>query len=397
MFLTEVRRHNDEELHAWAISLLTDLKDAGTTFTAHYIGYGQWTFGDENEFKDNRIILKNLFSKTGTTIIFCFDFTIEDNRKDIIQAMEEKKDAKLIWIGAEKDPFDHPRINCVFWPADMLLQNKQYKNFGDVEKEPSEQRHWISTSLGIRPHRIYMASLLKGMDLDKHGDLRIKTVSRSGKKSPLVSEALAQGNGNAPDNTPTLPLYVKDNWKLSKEIENISEESSKGYQELIKRKWWGSSLFLFSHYMALGFNQNNNAANFDKNLRHLYKDKTLEVVNETSHGYEPVFITEKFINAVIGLNLVIMNGPAGTVKLLEDLGWNSCRHVVNHDYDDITDPILRCEKAIRLNSKLFSDPAYCNKSWQDNLNILHDNSKWARDHLYNQILKNCEQQFKEVA
>jgi len=397
MFLTEVRRHNDEELHAWAISLLTDLKDAGTTFTAHYIGYGQWTFGDENEFKDNKIILKNLFSKTGTTIIFCFDFTIEDNRKDIIQAMEEKKDAKLIWIGAEKDPFDHPRINCVFWPADMLLQNKQYKNFDDVEKEPSEQRHWISTSLGIRPHRIYMASLLKGMDLDKHGDLRIKTVSRSGKKSPLVSEALAQGNGNAPDNTPTLPLYVKDNWKLSKEIENISEESSKGYQELIKRKWWGSSLFLFSHYMALGFDQNNNAANFDKNLRHLYKDKTLEVVNETSHGYEPVFITEKFINAVIGLNLVIMNGPAGTVKLLEDLGWNSCRHVVNHDYDDITDPIMRCEKAIRLNSKLFSDPAYCNKSWQDNLNILHDNSKWARDHLYNQILKNCEQQFKEVA
>jgi len=397
MFLTEVRRHNDEELHAWAISLLTDLKDVGTTFTAHYIGYGQWTFGDENEFKDNKITLKNLISKTGTTIIFCFDFTIEDNRKDIIQAMEEEKDAKLIWIGAEKDPFDHPRINCVFWPADMLLQNKQYKNFDDVEKEPSEQRHWISTSLGIRPHRIYMASLLKGMDLDKHGDLRIKTVSRSGKKSPLVSEALAQGNGNAPDNTPTLPLYVKDNWKLSKEIENISEESSKGYQELIKRKWWGSSLFLFSHYMALGFNQNNNAANFDKNLRHLYKDKTLEVVNETSHGYEPVFITEKFINAVIGLNLVIMNGPAGTVKLLEDLGWNSCRHVVNHDYDDITDPIMRCEQAIRLNARLFSDPTYCNKLWQDNLNILHDNSKWARDHLYNQILKNCEQQFKEVA
>ena len=40
MFLTEVRRHNDEDLHAWAKSLLTDLKNAGTTFTAHYIGYG---------------------------------------------------------------------------------------------------------------------------------------------------------------------------------------------------------------------------------------------------------------------------------------------------------------------------------------------------------------------
>ena len=243
MFLTEVRRHNDQELHAWAISLLTDLKDAGSMFTAHYIGYGQWTLGDENEYKDNIINLKNLISKTGKTIIFCFDFTLEDNKKAIVQEMEENKDAELLWIGAEKDPFDHPRIKSVFWPADMLLQNKQYKKFDDVEKEPSEQRHWISTSLGIRPHRIYAASLLKGLGFDETGDLRIKTVSRSGKKSPLVSEALAQGNGNAPDGIPTLPIYVENKWRMSKEIKDISSESNKGYQELIKRKWWGCSLF----------------------------------------------------------------------------------------------------------------------------------------------------------
>jgi hypothetical protein len=385
MFLTEVRRHNDQELYAWACSLLVNLKDKGDFFSAHYLGYGQFTL-DRNE---------KLISYTNTTIIFCFDYLLEDTRKHILEEIEKNKDARLIWIGAEKDPYDHPRITNIFWPADLLLQNKEYQKFDDVKKEPSNETHWISTSLGTRPHRIYMASLLKGMKLDRHGDLRIKTVSSSGKKSSLVSEELAAGNGNAPDNTPTLPLYVKDKWKLSKEIENISEESSKGYQELIKRKWWGSSLFLYSHYLALGWNENNNALNFDKNLRHLYKDKTLEVVNETMHGYNPIFVTEKFINAVIGLNLVIMNGPAGTVKLLEDLGWNSCRHVVNHDYDDITDPIMRCEQAIRFNSKLFSDPAYCNKVWQENLNILHDNSKWARDHLYNQILKNCEQQFKE--
>jgi hypothetical protein len=387
MFLTEVRRHNDQELYDWAGLMLADLKDEGKIFSAHYLGYGQFTL-DRNE---------NLISSSGTTIIFCFDFTLEDTRKNIIKEVEKNKDVRLLWIGAEKDPFDHPRIKSVFWPADMLLQNKQYKKFDDVEKEPSEQRHWISTSLGIRPHRIYAASLLKGLGFDETGDLRIKTVSRSGKKSPLVSEALAQGNGNAPDGIPTLPIYVENKWRMSKEIKDISSESNKGYQELIKRKWWGSSLFLFSHYMALGFNQNNNAANFDKNLRHLYKDKTLEVVNETSHGYDPIFVTEKFMNAVIGLNLVIMNGPAGTVRLLEDLGWNSCRHVINHDYDDIKNPIMRCEQAIRLNSKLFGDPAYCNKLWQDNLNILHDNSKWARDHLYNKILKKCKGQVEEIA
>ena len=239
--------------------------------------------------------------------------------------------------------------------------------------------------------------MLKGLGLDETGDIRIKTVSRSGKKSPLVSEALAQGNGNAPDGITTLPLYVENKWKLSKEIKDISEESNKGYEKLIQRKWWGSSLFLFSHYMALGFNQNNNAANFDKNLRHLYKDKTLEVVNETSHGYDPVFVTEKFMNAVIGLNLIIMNGPAGTVRLLEDLGWNSCRHVINHDYDGIENPIVRCEEAIRLNFKLFSDSEYCNNVWKENIGILKDNSVWAREHLYNKILKNCQDRIKELA
>ena len=405
MFLTEVRRYNDDDLFNWAVSLLASLKDKD--FIAHYIGYGQFTLAVDEHFND----LKYSLTKN-KTIVFCYDYILDDVRKRIVDEMEKNKDATLIWIGAEKDPFDHPRIKNIFWPGDMLLQNKEYQKFDNVEKDPSNEKHWISTSLGSRPHRIYMASLLKGMKLDKHGELRIKMAenvlplpvdaSQSFCKQKLLN--VRDPANQVPLGLPTfnfnksvLSSYVKDKWKLSKEIENISEESSQGYQELIKRKWWGSSIFLYKHYMALGQDQHNNALNFDRHLRHLYKDKTLEVVNETMHGYNPIFVTEKFINAVIGLNLVIMNGPTGTVRLLEELGWNSCRHVVNHDYDDITDPIMRCEQAIRLNARLFSDPAYCNKLWQDNLNILHDNSKWARDHLYNQILKNCEQQFKEVA
>jgi hypothetical protein len=387
MFLTQVRRSNDQELYDWARSIVTELRNKGKIFSAHYLGYGQFTLDSHD----------NLISSKGTTIIFCFDYTLEDTRKKIINEVEKNEDVELLWIGAEKDPFDHPRIKSVFWPSDMLLQQREYQKFNDVSKEPSKQKHWISTSLGIRPHRIYMASLLKGMDLDKHGDLRCKTVSKSNKNSSLVSEELAQGNNNAPDNIPTLALYVKDKWKLTTEIEDISEKSSKGYEKLVTRKWWGSSLFLYSHYMALGLNENNNAANFDKNLRHLYKDKTLEVVNETSHGYDPVFVTEKFINAVIGLNLVIMNGPAGTVKLLEKLGWNSCRHVINHDYDDISNPIMRCEQAVKLNLKLFSDSEYCNNLWHDNIEILKRNSDWARNHLYHKILRSCESEVKKLA
>jgi hypothetical protein len=385
MFLTLVRRHNDNELFTWANRLLKNFRKNGKNFTAHYLGYGQFTLDQ----------CKNLINN-GKTIVFCFDYTLDKTKKNIVDEIEKNKNAELLWIGAEKDPFDHPRIKCVFWPADMLLQNKEYSMFDQIIKEPSQKRHWISMSLGIRPHRIYMASLLRGMNLDAQGDLRIKTISRAGNRSPLVSEELSRGNNNAPDGIATLENYVKNKWQIN-ETSNISLEAKQGYEKLIQRKWWGSSLFLYSDYMALGFNQNNNALNFDKNLRHLYKDKTLEVVNETRHRDNHVFVTEKFLNAVVGLNLIIMNGPANTVKLLEELGWNSCRNVINHDYDSIKDPIERCEKSIRLNHKLFSDATYCNRVWKDNFKALSDNSKWARTVLYSNILDNCEKESEKLA
>ena len=104
MFLTEVRRHNDQELYAWACSLLVNLKDKGDFFSAHYLGYGQFTL-DRNE---------KLISYTNTTIVFCFDYLLEDTRKHILEEIENNKDARLIWIGAEKDPYDHPRITNIF-------------------------------------------------------------------------------------------------------------------------------------------------------------------------------------------------------------------------------------------------------------------------------------------
>ena len=204
MFLTEVRRKNDDDLYLWAISLLKDLKNKDKNFTAHYIGYGQSTLGN------TKIVFNN-----NTEIVFCFDYILKDNQKYILEQIEKYKHIKLIWIGAQKDLFNHPRIKNIFWPGDMLLQNKEYKKFNNIKKEPSNEKHWISTSLGIRPHRIYVASLLKGLGFDKYGDLRIKTISSDNKKSPLVSSKLAKGNNLAPDNISTLSLYVKGKWKLS--------------------------------------------------------------------------------------------------------------------------------------------------------------------------------------
>ena len=172
MFLTLVRRNNDDALYKWACDLLLNLKSKNLNFTAHYLGFGHWTLKD---FNIN-------YLNTDLTIIFCFDYTTEKIRKEILGYVNQNKKTNIVWIGAEKNPFDHPRIKNIFWPGDLLLQNKEYKLFNNIEKTPSNKKHWISASLGIRPHRIYMASLLKGLGLDTHGDLRIKTVSQRGKK-----------------------------------------------------------------------------------------------------------------------------------------------------------------------------------------------------------------------
>ena len=103
MFLTEVRRKNDEDLYHWAISLLKDLKNKDKNFTAHYIGYGQSTL------ENNKIVLTN-----NTEIVFCFDYILKDNQKYILEQIEKYKHIKLIWIGAQKNLFDHPRIKNIF-------------------------------------------------------------------------------------------------------------------------------------------------------------------------------------------------------------------------------------------------------------------------------------------
>jgi|TARA_R110001592_G_scaffold180605_2_gene423055 hypothetical protein len=383
MFHTDLRRSNDDHLHEWAKDVGSRLKQ-NKNYSIHYIGYGQFDFDQDVNLIEKICSDKNV-------IVFCFDFLLQETIEKIVEQVEKNSDVQLVWIGAQKNVFKHRRIYNMFWPGDVLLQIKEYGQLPIIEKNPSEARHWISTSLGIRQHRIYMASLLQGLGLDDHGDLRIKTVSRMGPKAHNMSDELTKGNGFAPDGEPSLNSYVQDKWKVPDD--KISEDAIRGYGKLIKKNWWGSSIFTYSQYSLLGdYHGSNDAGNFDKYLRHLYKDKTLEIVNETCHGHDPVFITEKFTNAVFGMNFIVMNGSKGTIRMLEDLGWNSCRHIINHDYDDIEDPINRCEQAIRLNYKLFSEPSYCNQLWSENLPILEDNRTWAKEKLYEKVLQNCQEQ-----
>jgi len=70
MFLTLVRRHNDNELFTWADQLLKNFRKNGKNFNAHYLGYGQFTLDQCKNLIDN-----------GKTIVFCFDYTLDKTKK----------------------------------------------------------------------------------------------------------------------------------------------------------------------------------------------------------------------------------------------------------------------------------------------------------------------------
>ena len=64
MFQTETRRSNDEHLYSWARKILAN---QNKDYTAHYIGYGQFDFDQDENF------VSKLFSNFSPIKVFEHD------------------------------------------------------------------------------------------------------------------------------------------------------------------------------------------------------------------------------------------------------------------------------------------------------------------------------------
>jgi len=120
-----------------------------------------------------------------------------------------------------------------------------------------------------------------------------------------------------------------------------------------------------------------NVNNFNEHLREFYKKVYVEIVNETTYDVIGIHVTEKFMNSVFGMNIPIINGPCGLVSYLESVGFDMLRDVVDHSYDDISDPFERGVMLITLNKRLLSDTQYVEECYNACYERLYNNYKVA--------------------
>ena len=309
-----------------------------TDFNVHFFAHG----GNDIDKIHEPLLDANKFN-----VIFCLDLTHYKTRQRILKELQDTK-AKLWWIGAERNPFKHKDIVNTWWGGEFHIQAKEYFALNDIVKTHSQNDyHWISLTLGPRHCRIFSSTcLMHDADMSK-GEMRVKT--HMAKDFKTMNDLIMHGC----------------KWQT-----DLTFDLQSTYEKMLSRPWWGSKRFLWQTYNKLG--HCNNALNFDMYLRELYKSTLVEVVNETSVADEetgneaPIFITEKFVNSVYAMNLPIICSAKGTVRFLEQLGFDMFRSHINHDYDDIEDHAKRIHHAIKDNQKLFNDYNFAKQAWDAN-------------------------------
>lgn len=209
--------------------------------------------------------------------------------------------------------------------SDMLMQQEQYKSADPVYHKNKNKHHVICLGLLPRPHRLITASLLLGIGLPR--------------QSVFVDPTI--------HDNPSFDDYWPDHLLSAEQLDVFN----RGWKLLQHNK-------LPNHQQRYDVSANNNADNFQKNLRNLYQNSTVEVVMETTWYNKGIFVSEKFLHTVYGCNFPILIGNPGTVNYLRNNGFDMFDDVVDHSYDLEPDPLMRIIKAVEQNKKLLLNQEY---------------------------------------
>lgn len=254
---------------------------------------------------------------------------------------------------------ESPAITWLHAGSDMLLQEDQYKCVDPVEKKTSNGNHVICLGLLPRPHRLITASLLLALGVPR---------------TSVYVDPMIHNN----------PKF-EDYWPNHQLNRDQVDKLNLGWKILQNNK-------LPSHQNRYNVSANNNAENFQKNLRNLFTSTIVEVVMETTWYNKGVFVSEKFLHSVYGLNFPIIIGNPSTVEYLRHNGFDMFDDVIDHSYDLESDPLLRIMKAIENNLQLLTNKKFAESMHHDCKERLLANCDYAKfymhSHFRNQFV--CE-------
>lgn len=328
-------------------------------------------FDDHTYYANYRANLTNL--KDGLLIIFTTDFLKVLGSPYcpgslVTQMLEQLKNIKkpVLWITsvdrAELDFVNKPdNVTFLTYGPDITVDMNNYPTVApQKEKNLTSDKFFLSLSYAARPNRLLSAFCIAGNSsrLLDNGVLRISNY-------PITNYQNWQEY--CQDNVGEIPNILKNQDSILQngflKIKDVCHDGQPDGHTDIR---------------SVG-----PAYNFDKHLRHLYKNSIVEIVNETIFFTNQIFVTEKFLQSVYGYNLPIVLSTPGAVEFLRQSGFDMFDDVIDHSYDLIKNPLQRIFTAVESNIRLLSDKKYAIDAWNRCLPRLDQNYYYAANHMYN--------------
>lgn len=271
---------------------------------------------------------------------------------------------------------DLKNVTVVPIGGDWLNQIRDYESLSPVDtKNFNRSSAFISLSRGPRTHRIILTSYLYGTGLYRSGEVTF----------------MGRHYCDFPDSTEPLLLSTCP-WDFSTVSADCRADIFKGYDLLLVNTLGVRELGSYYIYETIG--ENNNIGNFNNNLRPMYANSFVEIVNETTFSDPVLLLTEKTMHCFAAFNFPILISTPGTVGFLRHLGFDMFDDVITHRYDHVTDSINRITTAISDNYEILSNSELAKKKWKECLPRFEKNweivksgalSSWYEQRLRNEF------------
>jgi hypothetical protein len=261
-------------------------------------------------------------------------------------------------------------LQIIEWGGDITNQSILYPTVTPVlNKNFNSSKTFISLNRHPRCHRLILLSYITGLGL---GGGHVSYIGHSRFK---------------------MPRCILDiiNWQFEERHNIVREHILSGYKSFNKNIKSNDE-----EYHSIYPTQNDNVDNFITKLTPLYQNSFIEIVGESSFLPPAFLITEKFLNSVYGCNFPILLSGVGAVAHLRQVGFDMFDDIVDHAYDQISNPIDRIVAAIEDNKKLLSGGDHVKQLWQANQHRFERNVDHARNGMYEWYKIRAINQFNQV-
>lgn len=293
-----------------------------------------------------------------------------DSRPNILEYFEQmfefyKEKTFIVFTSTENLIIDNPRVHVVNWGGDLTNQKYQYQQLSPViDKNLNSNYSFISLNRNNRPHRILALSTLYGLNLNTSGFIT------------YMSREL-------------MPSQLNDmNCVIDQDLLPVLQT---GFEKLKTAKFT-----VDDDYLIYPNSDNDNVSNFKNCLSNYYRETFVEIITETSFTEPCYLLTEKTLNSIYGCNFPILLCSQGAVAFLRNMGIDVFDDVIDHSYDQISDPVQRLYFAIERNKEILNNVDLAKKLWLENKQRFLKNVEFVRKGLYDFYQTRAEQQWNDL-